>query len=484
MKYISTRGRGKANSTFEALLKGLSDDGGLFIPQTLPLFTFTDEEIDSYNYVHYAKKIIGTLFDDIDKDQLFDAIKSAYDQFDKNILHVQKIGNQYVMELYHGSTFAFKDFALSLLPRLVTLALKEKMPGLKLAVLTATSGDTGSAALYGFKNVENTKIIVFYPTEGISDIQKRQMTTIDGENTFAIGVQGNFDDAQSALKEIFSDQTFKDKLRKQGYLLSSANSINIGRLVPQIVYYYCAYYQLVKQGEIKKGETISISVPTGNFGNILAAFLAKKTGLPINALICASNQNNILTDFIHTGIYDTNRTFYQTNSPSMDILVSSNLERFLYYKTQNPKAIEQRMTDLKNHGRYQIDDLSIFSDLYAYSFDDGQTLEGIKKAYNQYHYLMDTHTAVGYLAAEAYQKEHSEKVLIASTASPYKFPEAVAKALNLDIKDERESLKEIEKLTGQKLPLAFEALLSHPVTQKKVTDKKAIRQSIMEVISL
>ncbi|SHH27178.1 threonine synthase [Anaerosphaera aminiphila DSM 21120] len=482
MRYVSTRGNSKLNSTFETLLKGLSDDGGLYIPEKLPEMKFSNEEIEKFEYVDFAKKIIGTIFDDIDREDLYREIESAYATFEKDILPIKKISNKYVMELYHGSTFAFKDFALSLLPRLIKLAIKEKNLEEKIVVLTATSGDTGSAALYGFKDVEDTKIVVFYPTDGISEIQRRQMTTIDGKNTYAIAIEGNFDDAQSALKEIFNDEEFKRELKDKKYILSSANSINIGRLVPQIVYYYYSYYELVKRGEISNGELISVSVPTGNFGNILAAYLAKKMGLPIKDLICASNKNNILTDFINTGVYDTNREFYKTNSPSMDILISSNLERFLYYKLGDSKLLVELMKDLKEKGQYEVKDLEIFNDVYGYSFNDEETIEGIKNSYDKDKYLMDTHTVIAYMAAEEYQKDNNIKVLVASTASPYKFSESIAEALNIQANGELENLKEIEKNTGNKLPARFENILQSEVTQNLVIEKSKMRSSILEVL--
>ncbi|RVU55347.1 threonine synthase [Anaerosphaera multitolerans] len=482
MKYISTRGNSTVDSTFDALLKGLSDDGGLYIPEKLPKVKFEKEEIEKFNYVDFANKIIGSIFDDIDKNDLRREIENAYATFEEDILPIKKLSNKYVMELYHGSTFAFKDFALSLLPRLIKLAIKEKNLEEKIVVLTATSGDTGSAALYGFKDVENTKIVVFYPTDGISEVQRRQMTTIDGKNTFAIAIKGNFDDAQSALKEIFTDDGFKEKLKSKKYVVSSANSINIGRLVPQIVYYYYSYYKLVEKDEIKNGEEISISVPTGNFGNILAGYLAKEMGLPIRDLICASNRNNILSDFINTGEYNVNREFYKTNSPSMDILISSNLERFLYYKLKDSESINKLMTDLKEKRFYKLDNLSIFNDIYGYSFNDEETIKGIKKVYDEFKYLMDTHTVIGYMAAEEYQKDENIKVLIASTASPYKFANSIAEALEIEQEGELENLKEIENITGIKLPKRFEDILNAEVTQNLVIDKSKMRDSILEVL--
>ncbi len=482
MKYISTRGKSQVYSSYEALLQGLADDGGLLLPQALPTIAFSQEEIMNFTYTDFAKKILALLFSDIPKPILFDAIDKAYQSFEKEILPIYSLPNQYIMELYHGATFAFKDFALSLLPHLLSSALQALAPSKQLAILTATSGDTGSAALYGFKEVANTKILAFYPTRGISTIQKKQMTSIEGNNTFAFGVKGNFDDAQSGLKTLFNKEAFKNLLKQNHYLLSSANSINIGRLFPQIVYYYYGYYQLVKQGEIAKGEPVSISVPTGNFGNILAAFLAKKIGLPVHNLLCASNENHVLTDFIQTGIYNSNRPFYQTQSPSMDILISSNLERYLYYHYQDPKIISALMEDLNQHKQYTVKDLSLFKHLQGYYFTDSQALDAIKEVYDSHGYLMDPHSAIGYLAAKTYQKNHKEKVLVTATASPYKFPLAIAKALGLPTENELKSLDLIQNFTKSPLPLELKNILSKPLTQNKTIEKNQMEKSILEVL--
>ena len=385
------------------------------------------------------------------------------------------------MELFHGKTYAFKDFALSFLPRIMSEAIRANNLN-EVMVLTATSGDTGSAALNGFKNVDKTKVIVFYPTIGISEVQKRQMTTIDGNNTHAYGIKGNFDDAQKALKEIFNDESLKKYLENKGYSLSSANSINIARLVPQIVYYFYAYYEMVKSNSIEEGESISISVPTGNFGNILAGYLAKNMGLPIKDLICASNKNNILTDFINTGIYDTNREFFITNSPSMDILVSSNLERFLYYSlNKDSELIKNLMKDLKETGKFKINKEKL-KNIFAYSYNDEQTLNIIKEVYEDYGYLLDTHSAIGIGAAKEYQKHNNIKVLVAATASYYKFPKSVTDALGLKSSGDIESLAILSENSKQDVQ-EFKNLLFRDVTQNKVIDKTEIKSVIKEIVN-
>ncbi|MDO5041286.1 MAG: threonine synthase [Peptoniphilus sp.] len=482
MKFLSTRGKSETDSSYEAILRGLADDGGLYVPEKLGKIDITSEEIDSFEYVDYAKKVISSIFDDMDREALFHEIDEAYKTFEPEILPIKKIDDVYVMELFHGQTYAFKDFAMSLLPRLVSLSLKKKNIDKKILILTATSGDTGSAALYGFKGVENTEIIVFYPTKGISEIQRRQMVTIDGENTHAVAVKGNFDDAQSALKEIFNDGEFKKYLEEKNYLLSSANSINIGRLVPQIVYYFYSYFQLVKDGEIERGERVSVSVPTGNFGNILAAYLAKKMGLPLGDLICGSNKNNILTDFINTGIYDINRQFHTTNSPSMDILISSNLERFLYYElNEDTEYVDALMKDLKTEGKYVLPKEKI-NGIYGYCYDDEKTLEEISAVYEKFGYLVDTHSAIATKSAAEYIKDQGGKVLAAATASPFKFAESIAKALSIDYEDEISAIDVVEEKTGIKADDNFKNLLRKEVTQKIEIEKDGIRDVIKEIL--
>lgn len=483
MNYLSTRGRSKLSSSFDALMKGLSDDGGLYIPEKLEKINFTKDEIENFKYTDYAKKIISSIFDDIDKKDLFEQIDLAYESFEKDILPIKDLDDIFYMELFHGQTFAFKDFALSLLPRLISLALKNKNIDKDILILTATSGDTGSAALYGFKNVDRTKIIVFYPNKGISEIQKKQMTSVDGNNTYAVGIEGNFDDAQSNLKLIFNDKEFKEYLDQKGYILSSANSINIARLVPQIVYYFYTYNTLLKEGKIKEGEKVSVCVPTGNFGNILAAFLARKMGLKINNLICASNKNNVLTDFINTGVYDIKRDFYITNSPSMDILVSSNLERFLYYQLgEDPELVKKLMEDLKEKGEYRVDKDKLKS-IYAYSFDDKDTLKEIKRVYDKYNYLIDTHTAVASLAANKYLKDHDEKVMLASTASAFKFAHSTNQALGIDYNDQLDAIDCLEKATNILADKRFKEILNKKEKQNYNVDKSEIKKIIKEIIN-
>ncbi len=482
MKFLSTRGNSSINSSYEAILKGLADDGGLYVPEKLGQIDITQEEIDLFGYVDYAKKIISSIFDDMDRESLFYEIDQAYKTFEPEILPIKKLENTYVMELFHGQTYAFKDFAMSLLPRLVSLSLKKQNIDKKILILTATSGDTGSAALYGFKDIENSQIIVFYPTKGISEIQRKQMVTIDGKNTHAVAVKGNFDDAQSSLKEIFNDGEFKKYLEKKDYLLSSANSINIGRLVPQIVYYFYSYYELVKKKEIEKGEKISVSVPTGNFGNILAAYLAKKMGLPIGDLICGSNKNSILTDFINTGLYDINRQFYTTNSPSMDILISSNLERFLYYElNQDTEYINDLMQDLKSEGKYVVDKNKI-KGIYGYCYDDEETLEEIFAVYEKFGYLVDTHSAIATKAAEEHIKKNGGKVIAAATASPFKFAASIAKALSIDYEDEISAIDAVEEKTGIQADDNFKNLLRKKVTQEREIEKNGIKELIKEIL--
>lgn len=354
MKYISTRGKDKLSSSFEAIVKGIASDGGLFMPEKFNKVNLSQDIKDRMDYRDFAEVIISTIFDDIDKKILREIIDKAYSKENfsvDNALKVEEVNSLYIMELFHGRTSAFKDFALSILPYFILLA-KDKDK--KIGILTATSGDTGKAALEGFKNLKDTFIIVFYPTDGVSPIQKYQMLTQEGTNVYAIGIKGNFDQAQSALKDAFNDKELRDFLESKNILLSSANSINIGRLVPQIVYYFYAYYDLVKKSKIKDGEEINVAVPTGNFGNIFAAYLAKVMGLNIGNFIVASNKNNVLTDFFNSGIYNANREFYKTNSPSMDILISSNLERLLYLKA--PEELNSYMESLKNNGTYKISD--------------------------------------------------------------------------------------------------------------------------------
>lgn len=484
MKYISTRGKDRAYSTKEAIIRGIAKDGGLFVPEKLNKINLSAKIKEKMDYRDFAENIISSVFDDIDRTTLRNIIEKAYskDNFSlPNNLKVEKVNENYFMELYHGRTSAFKDFALSILPYFILLSKDENK---KIAILTATSGDTGKAALEGFKNLEDTVIIVFYPTEGVSLVQKYQMMTQEGNNTYAIGIRGNFDQAQSALKEVFNDCDLENFTKNKNIDLSSANSINIGRLVPQIVYYFYSYYVLVKKGEIKDGEEVNIAVPTGNFGNILAAYFAKLMGLNIKNFIVASNRNNVLTDFFSEGIYNANREFFKTNSPSMDILISSNLERLLYLK--DPNLVNDYMESLKKIGQYKVSEVckKALKDFKGYYTDDDEVIEIISKYYKDYNYLCDTHTAVCIGAVEKYKRETSDstKIIIASTASAYKFPKAVAKALDIDEENEFKLINKIFALTGVEIPNNLKDLDKKKIRQSQVIEKEDIKKTIMEIL--
>lgn len=433
MLYVSTRGNGEKKSGAEVIKQGLAADGGLFVPETVPALLPEDiKEISKMTYPERAAKILSMFLTDYTYDELFAAASAAYSEisFGKAAAPVYSLDKKTkILELWHGPTCAFKDMALQIMPRLLSLALKKTGETRTALILVATSGDTGKAALEGYKDAEQIKIAVFYPEDGVSDMQKLQMASQEGSNVDVIAIKGNFDDAQTGVKQIFSDGEIAEKLDKKGYFLSSANSINWGRLAPQIVYYVSAYCDLLSSGEIKEGEKIDVSVPTGNFGNIFAAYLAKKMGLPIGKLICASNRNNILTDFIRTGVYDRNRPFYTTMSPSMDILISSNLERLLWL-IQGPEKTAECMKKLAETGRYEVSkevkDI-IARDFEGYFSTEEETLETIKNTFEKYGYLIDTHTAVA--LAASYKADNGAVTVTASTASPYKFAPDVLCAL-------------------------------------------------------
>lgn len=486
MRFISTRDGEVLNSSKEAILKGITSSGGLFLPEDIKKINFYDDEIKSFSYNDFAKKIISTVFDDFSNEEINSAIDGAYnlENFSKTeMLEIKKLDDFFVMELFHGKTSAFKDFALSILPQFMKIISKD-ISDKKIAILTATSGDTGSAALSGFKDVKNTSIIVFYPSKGVSKIQKYQMVSQNSKNAHAIGIDGNFDDAQSALKNIFNDRELREFLNEKGIILSSANSINVGRLVPQVVYYFYTYYNMVKNGEIKNGEEVNVAVPTGNFGNILAAYIAKLMGAPFKNFIVASNKNNVLTDFFNSGKYDANRDFLVTNTPSMDILVSSNLERLLYLKLKDREKVNSLMNDLNKNRKYEIskEDLEKFNEFYGYYLDDEETLDIIKKYYDKYHYLMDTHTAVCVGVAEKYNKEHKNlKTIIASTASCYKFPKDVSKALGILDDDDFNLLNKINEKTGVEIPKALNELSKIEISEINIK-KDEILSKIKEIL--
>lgn len=436
--YWSTRdSEGKTVSASQAILNGLAPDGGLYLPTKLPKRTFDLKDLPKLSYQELAYQILAPFLSDFSEDELRNCIKQAYgDNFDdKKIAPLRwHDGNAY-LELFHGPTLAFKDLALQLLPHLMVTAAKKNDPDHSIVILTATSGDTGKAAMEGFANVPHTKIIVFYPKDGVSPIQRQQMLTQRGDNTYAIGINGNFDDAQTNVKRIFSNDEINKAIAANGYHFSSANSINIGRLLPQIVYYFYAYGQMVNDGHIQVGDYVNFAVPTGNFGDIFAGYLAKKQGLPIHRLICASNENNVLTDFFRQGVYDIkDRDFHVTTSPSMDILVSSNLERLLFYATgEDPQKTKQLMSDLQKKGRYAINDQirDQLSDFYAGFATQTETADEITRIYRIDHTALDPHTAVGSFVAQRYQAKTGDQhpMVVLSTASPLKFPQAVLPAL-------------------------------------------------------
>ncbi|MTB63744.1 threonine synthase [Streptococcus sp. zg-86] len=474
--YQSTRDSNNTVTASQAILQGLATDGGLFTPITYPQVSLDFDRLKNQSYQDIAKIILGAFLDDFTEAELDYCIASAYDSKfdDQRIAPLVKLDGQYNLELFHGSTIAFKDMALSILPYLMTTAAKKHGLENKIVILTATSGDTGKAAMAGFADVPGTEIIVFYPKDGVSKVQELQMTTQTGNNTHVVAIDGNFDDAQTNVKEMFNDETLRAKLAEQKMQFSSANSMNIGRLVPQIVYYVYAYAQLVKAGEIVAGQEVNFTVPTGNFGNILAAFYAKQIGLPVGKLICASNENNVLTDFFKTKVYDKKRAFKVTTSPSMDILVSSNLERLIFHLLGNDAAkTAQLMTALSREGQYQLDPVDPeILDLFAAEWaTEEETAQEIKRVYDMSRYIEDPHTAV---ASSVYQKyaaasQDSRKTVIASTASPYKFPVVAVEAITGETGlSDFEALATLQSLSGVALPPAVDGLETAPVRHKTV----------------
>ena len=478
--YIGTRDRNITASASEAILRGICPDGGLYIPAEIPKMEKTPEELMNMDYKELAYEVLK-LYLDFTEDELKECIAGAYDEkFDtKEIVPLVKKGDALYLELFHGRTLAFKDMALSILPYLMKTAAKRQGLKEEIVILTATSGDTGKAALEGFAHVPGIRIMVFFPEDGVSPVQKLQMTTQEGENTCVVGIKGNFDDAQSAVKGIFTDKALGEELLARGYRFSSANSINIGRLVPQVVYYWWAYIQAVKQGEIAWGDKLDFTVPTGNFGDILAGWYAAQMGLPAGHFVCASNDNKVLYDFFRTGIYDKNRTFHVTVSPSMDILISSNLERLLCHMGGQDKT-KAEMAALQKDGKYtaEVTDKNISGE-YA---TEAETFAAIKDVFDQTGYVMDTHTAVAYAAYKKYQKESGSKnpMVIVSTASPYKFTKDVMTAL--DKKYEKEDafvlMKELEKVSGVAIPAPIVGIETREIRHKDVCEKDAIKDFV------
>jgi len=491
IKYRSTRGSDVTKDAAEAVIQGIAEDNGLYVPEHIPTLPFHIETMKGKAYRDFAFEVIKRFFTDYTDDEIRTCVAGAYDEkFEKpEIVPVVKAGDAYFLELYHGKTAAFKDMALSILPYLLKTAMNKKKEDKKVCILTATSGDTGKAALEGFADVDQTEIIVFYPNQGVSEVQERQMVTQEGQNTHVFAIKGNFDDAQTGVKKIFKDAAFAAKLFEMGYKLSSANSINIGRLVPQVVYYVYGYSKLVEDGVIQSGDKINIVVPTGNFGNILAAYYAKEMGIPVNKLICASNENNVLTDFIKTGKYDINRDFYLTNSPSMDILISSNLERLLYHLSGgNAAEIKSLMESLEKNKSYEVSDtvkqgLKAFYGGFA---DASQTNEAIARMYKDNGYLMDTHTAVAYQVYEDYKANTKDDTvtLIASTASAYKFAESVAESIGLgEEKDGFGYLKSLNENTGVQVPKALDGLQEKKIRHTGVLNINEMQDAVEKTLA-
>ena len=491
--YKSTRGKEQAVTASMAILKGLSEDGGLFVPDNIPKLDVPMEKLAQMTYQETAYEVMSRFLTDFTEEELKDCINKAYDsKFDtEKIAPLHEADGAYFLELFHGATIAFKDMALSILPHLMTTAAKKNNVRNEIVILTATSGDTGKAAMAGFADVPGTRIIVFYPKHGVSPIQEKQMVTQKGANTYVVGITGHFDDAQTAVKKMFNDHELAAELDKAGFQFSSANSINIGRLVPQIVYYVYAYATLVHDGKIKDGQEINVVVPTGNFGNILAAYYAKQMGLPIHKLICASNENRVLYDFFRTGTYDRKRDFILTTSPSMDILISSNLERLIYRLAgENAEKCAELMKSLSEGGEYTItDEMKVqLQDFYGNFCSEDETAEAISETYKGSNYVIDTHTAV---AAGVYKKYVSDTddhtpTVIASTASPYKFTRSVMEALGEEHKDLDDFglVDALSRLSGVPVPRAVEEIRTAPVLHDRVVDAPDMPDAVRDILAI
>lgn len=489
-KFKSTRGSQRELTGAQAIIQGIAEDKGLYVPAEIPALPFKIEDMIGKTYQEVAFQVIGAFFDDYIPEEMRACIDGAYDEkFEAaDIAPMAFAGDAWFLELYHGKTAAFKDMALSILPYLLTTAVKKENEDKKICILTATSGDTGKAALEGFADVPGTEIIVFFPNQGVSQVQERQMITQEGANTHVFAINGNFDDAQTGVKKIFNDSDFAQRLAASGCKLSSANSINIGRLVPQVAYYVYSYIRLVEKGVLKNGEAMNIVVPTGNFGNILAGYYAKQMGIPVNRFICASNENKVLTDFINTGVYDIRRDFYLTNSPSMDILISSNLERLLYHLSGgNGAEIKGLMERLDADKVYTVSDAikGGLSDFYGGYADVDATCETIGEMYKEHGYLLDTHTAVAYKVYEDYRKATGDMTptVIASTASAYKFAESVAKSIGLG--EEENGFRYVEALaaeTGVRVPKGLKDLDKKEIRHTGVIDVDQMLKTVEEAV--
>ena len=489
--YGSTRGNGRKVKASQAILKGLSEDGGLFVPDHIPVLDKSLKELSELDYRGTAYEVMKLFLTDFTEEELTSCIERAYDsKFDtEEIVPLAQAAGAYYLELFHGPTIAFKDMALSILPHLMTVSAKKNGVDNERVILTATSGDTGKAALAGFAGVEGTRIIVFYPKNGVSPVQEKQMVTQKGSNTLVVGIHGNFDDAQTGVKKLFSDRELAEEMERKGYQFSSANSINIGRLVPQICYYVYAYTRLLGEGRIAEGETVNVAVPTGNFGNILAAYYAKNMGLPIGKLICASNENKVLYDFFRTGTYDRNREFVLTASPSMDILISSNLERLIYrIGGEDSDRNRQLMAALGNQGKYEITEemRASLDDFYGNYATEAQTAAEIRRLYEECGYVIDTHTAVASAVYRKYREETGDgrKTIIASTASPFKFARSVMNAISgkEDARGDFELIDELSALAGVEIPGAVEEIRTAPVLHDRQCRVEEMKDVVREFL--
>lgn len=492
--YHSTRNSEETATASEAILKGLTSDGGLFVPDSIPKLNVSLEDLTQMSYQEIAYAVMKEFLTDFTEEELKTCINNAYDsKFDtEEIAVTKKVDGAYYLELFHGATIAFKDMALSILPHLLVTSARKNNVKNEIVILTATSGDTGKAALAGFADVPGTKIIVFYPKSGVSPIQEKQMVTQKGDNTYVIGIKGNFDDAQTGVKKMFSNKELAKVMNDNGFQFSSANSINIGRLVPQVVYYVKAYADLLKQGALKAGEPMNVVVPTGNFGNILASYYAKQMGIPIGKFVCASNKNKVLFDFFETGKYDRNREFYVTTSPSMDILISSNLERMIYRIAGNDaKQCAKFMAALTKDGEYVITDAmkAELSEFFGAFGSEEETAVKIKEVYDKEGYVMDTHTAVAAVAYDKYKAatgDDKTPTVIASTASPYKFTRSVMDAIDpvYDAEDDFELVDELNKVSKTAIPKAIEEIRTAPVLHDTVCETAAMEDEVKKILGI
>lgn len=483
MRFISTRGKDFAANAAQAIAKGIASDGGLFVPEFFPQIDYT--KLSDMEYYERAAFVLSSFLDEYPYDELLAATKAAYSKFeDSDAAPLVKVDDLFIMELFHGPTLAFKDVALTLLPYLLRKGCDISGIKEKVLILVATSGDTGKAALEGFKDNDGIKIMVTYPSDGVSDMQKLQMCTQEGENVNVVGVKGNFDDCQNAVKRIFSSKETAEKLASRGVVLSSANSINFGRLAPQIVYYFSAYADLVNSGEIENGDKVNFVVPTGNFGNILAGYYAKKMGLPVGKLVCASNENNVLTEFFETGTYDKNREFFKTSSPSMDILISSNLERLIFeLSDRNPEITAGRMNELKAKGTYRIsaeEKAKAAVDFSAAYTDEEECSEEINEFFEQTGYVLDPHTAVAVNVAKEFIAGENGATVVLSTASPYKFPQIVYKAISgRETKDAFAAAEKLYSLSACPIPAQISELKAKEKRFSCVIDKSDIEKEVL-----